>query len=178
MNTSIRKLFGLRPTRAIRTSRTETETIRKIVRALDQLEPERARFIAGFAYALARVARADLNISQIETERMEQIVAEEGGLSEGEAILVIDIAKRQTVLFGGTENFLVTQEFGKITAREQKLALLHCLFAVAASDQSVSSVEEHEIRNISRELLLSHQDYIQVRLAYRDQLTMLKRRAE
>ena len=41
----------------------ETETVRKIVAALDSMEPERARFIAAFAFILCRVARADLHIS-------------------------------------------------------------------------------------------------------------------
>jgi hypothetical protein len=46
-------------------SQDETETVRKIVRQLDNLEPERARFIAAFAYILSRVARADINISYL-----------------------------------------------------------------------------------------------------------------
>src|SRR4051812_6287119 len=86
----------------------ETDTVRKIVRALDALEPERARHIAAFAYVLSRVARADMNISEVETREMEQLVAELGGLPEEQAILAVQIAKTQTTLFGGTENFLVT----------------------------------------------------------------------
>ncbi len=38
----------------------ETETVRRIVAKLDNLEPERARFVAAFAYVLSRVAGADL----------------------------------------------------------------------------------------------------------------------
>ena len=54
--------------------RDETETVRKIVRQLDNLEPARARFIAAFAYILSRVARADMNISDEETKEMEHQV--------------------------------------------------------------------------------------------------------
>ena len=46
----------------------ETETVRKIAGALDQLEEERAKFIATFAYLLCRVARADMNVSPEETQ--------------------------------------------------------------------------------------------------------------
>jgi uncharacterized tellurite resistance protein B-like protein len=152
----------------------ETETVRKIVDALDQMEPERARYIAAFAYLLSRVAHADLDISEEETREMERIVMERADLPQEQAILVVQMAKTQSKLFGGTENFLVTREFNKIATREQKIALLHCLYAVSCADKSISNVEDHEIRNISRELKLTHQEFIGIRLAYREHLAVLK----
>lgn len=156
----------------------ETETVRKIVDALDRLEPERARYIAAFAYLLGRVAHADQHISPEETQEMERLVMERGGLPEEQAILVVQMAKTQNLLFGGTENFLVSREFGKIASREQKLALLDCLYSVCAADQSISVQEDNEIRNISSELKLDHEDFIAVRLNYRDSLAVLKKQSE
>jgi hypothetical protein len=49
------------------TSSAETETVRKIVRELDAMPPEEARYIAAFAYILSRVARSDMNVSAVET---------------------------------------------------------------------------------------------------------------
>jgi len=159
--------------RAATPSASETDTVRKIVKALDALEPQRARFIAAFAYVLSRVARADMNISDAETRKMEQLVIGLSGLSEEQAILAVQIAKTQATLFGGTENFLVTDEFDKLATQEQKLSLLNCLFAVAAADESISSVEEREIRLIANELQLTHSDFIDARLAYRQYLSLL-----
>jgi uncharacterized tellurite resistance protein B-like protein len=153
---------------------TETDTIRKIVHELDHMEPERARYVAAFAYILSRVARADLNISDVETREMERQVIALSGLPEQQAILVVQIAKTQATLFGGTENFLVTEEFSKMATPEQKLALLRCLFAVAAADQVISSVEDREIRLISDELQLRHDDFIAVRLEFSKYLAVLK----
>ncbi len=153
----------------------ETDTVRKIVEALEHLEPERARYIAAFAYLLSRVAQADRSISPEETREMRRIVMDKGGLSPDHAALVVEIAKNQTTLFGGTENFLVGREFDRIATHEQKIALLHCLYAVCAADKSVSSTEDHEIRTVARELKLSHAEYIQVRLAYREYLAVLKK---
>jgi uncharacterized tellurite resistance protein B-like protein len=152
------------------------DTIRAIVQALDQLEPNRAKYVAAFAYVLSRVARADLHISEEETREMERLVIKIGGLPEEQAVLVVQMAKTQNVLFGGTENFLITEEFNRIASREQKLKLLECLFTVSASDQSVSSAEDHEIRKIARELQLTHDDYIAVRLSFREHLAVLKER--
>jgi uncharacterized tellurite resistance protein B-like protein len=154
--------------------RSETETVRKIVRQLDNLEPERARYIAAFAYILSRVARADMNISDDETREMERQVTRLSHLPEEQAVLVVQIAKTQATLFGGTENFLVTQEFNRMATLEQKLALLDCLFAVAAADQVISSVEDREIRLINDELQLTHDQYIAARYNFRKFLAVLK----
>jgi uncharacterized tellurite resistance protein B-like protein len=153
---------------------TETATVRKIVAALDALEPHRAKYIAAYAYILSRVARADMNISEAETRKMEQLVIALSGLSEEQAVLVVQIAKTQATLFGGTENFLVTDEFREMATQPEKLSLLNCLFAVAAADDSISGVEEREIRLIANELQLTHSDFIDARLAYRQYLDLLK----
>ncbi len=153
----------------------QTETVRKIVDALDQMPPERARYLAAFAYVLARVARADLKVTVEETRAMERIVMEQGGLTEDQALVVVQIAKHQNLLFGGTENFLVTREFNKISTREQRLALLDCLYGVAAAGDLVTVAEDEEIRQIASELGLEHRDFIAIRSRYRDKLAVLRR---
>jgi len=176
---SILSFLGYDPARtATPHDSAETETVRKIVAALDRLEPDRARHIAVFAYILSRVARADLVISEAETRAMEAIVVKEGGLAPAQAILVVQMAKTQAILFGGTENYLVTREFNRLATREDKLALLRCLFAVSASDDSVSVKEDNEIRRISSELRLTHEDFIAVRSEFRDHLSVLRKPPE
>jgi uncharacterized tellurite resistance protein B-like protein len=152
----------------------DTETVRRIVGKLEEMEPERARYVAAFSYILSRVAHADRNISEEETRSMEEIVSRLGHLPEEQAVLVVQIAKSQSRLFGGTENFLVTREFAEMATEQQKHELLDCLFAVSAADDSVSSVEETQIRQIASELGLSHREYVNARLAYSDKREILK----
>lgn len=172
---SIFRFLGLAPSRtADRGTPAETETVRKIVAALDRMEPERAKFVASFAYILSRVARADMNISPEEVREMERIVMRIGGLPEEQAVLVVQMAKTQNVLFGATENFLVTREFKEMAGHEQKLALLECLFAVCAADRSISVVEENEISQIAGELGVEHRELVAVRSRYREHLEVLK----
>jgi uncharacterized tellurite resistance protein B-like protein len=158
-------------------SAAETETVRKITRRLDALEPERARYIAAFAYILSRVARADMNISPEETAAMERIVVELGKLPEEQAIIVVQMAKSQNALFGGTENYLVTREFNRIATREQKLALIECLYAVSAADESISTLEDNEVSQIADELRIEHRDLVSVRSSFREHLAVLKKNA-
>ena len=176
---SIWKFFGLGETgqgaeAGKKFGAAETETVRKIVQALEQLEPARARFIAALAYLLGRVAHADLHISEQETGTMERIIRERARLPEEQAILTVHMAKAQNLLFGATENFLVTREFAKIASREERIAMLHGLFAVCSADRSISVVEDNEIGKISRELRLDHSDFIAVRMNYREHLAVLK----
>ena len=57
---------------------------------------------------------------------------------------------------------------------EQKLALLDCLFAIA-SDEMISNVEDNEISRICSELQISHDEFVSVRLAYREHRAVLKK---
>lgn len=156
-------------------STAQTEAVREIVDALDRIEEERARFIASFGYILGRVAHADREITSEETRAMERILVAEGRLSPDQAAIVVKMARMRNELFGGTDNFLVTREFRRIAAHEQKLALLDCLFAVSAASGDISTVENSQIRQIASELGLEHSDFIQVRLSWKDRLSVFKK---
>lgn len=153
----------------------DTDTVRRIMSELDLLEPAVARYLAAFAYVLGRVANVDSEISRAETDRMVALIESAGGLPAGQALLVAEIAKRQNRLFGGTENFLVTRELREVLSADQRRDMLDCLFAVAAADEVVTGAEEDEIRRISIELGFEHQEYIQARMKYASQRSVMKR---
>ena len=151
-----------------------TETVRKIVSELEAMDAAKARYVGAFAYILGRVAHADLHISEQETRKMEEIVHGLGHLPEDQSVLVVQIAKSQNRLFGGTENFLVTREFMEISTPEQRQELLDCLFAVSAADRSISGVEEAQIRQIASELGFSHREFVTARSEYSEHREVLK----
>lgn len=152
----------------------DTETVRRIVGELDKLDPSRARYLAAFAYVLSRVANADLLITDAEVETMIGIVQTVGQLSEAQAALVVEIAKSQNRLFGGTEDFLVTREFRSLATDDQCRHVLDCLFAVSAADGKVSADEESQIRQIASELGVSHAEFVAARMAYSDKRTVFR----
>ena len=166
--------LGARP--ASSATQADTDTVRRIVRELDQLAPDRARFLAAFAFVLSRVAAADLNISEVETSKMVEVLQRVGHLPEAQAILVVQIAKTQNRLFGGTENYLVTREFREIASEAERRELLDCLFAVSAVDDAISGEEENQVRQIASELGFSHPEYIQARLSYSNKRTVFRQR--
>ena len=148
----------------------ETETVRRIAAELERLPPEKAKYLAAFAYVLARIANADLEIDESETNEMLAIVQRIAGLEDAEAVLVVEIAKSQARLLGGTQDYVVTREFRSISTREQRGELLQCLYAVAAADGTISSEESAEIVKIGEELGFTRPESNSLRSHYRDKL--------
>lgn len=167
---SIRAWLGIE-----RAETDEFAPLRETIAALEHLEPERARYLAAFAYLLGRVAHADLHVSPEETRAMEGLVREHGQLSQEQAILVVQLAKTNNLLFGGTANFIVAREFGELATYDQKLALMRCLFALSATDAAISTAEEGEIHRIAKELRIDHPDLVALRVAHQRHLPGLSR---
>jgi uncharacterized tellurite resistance protein B-like protein len=152
-----------------------TDGLDEIARALDDLEPDRARQIACMAYILGRVARADHEVSPGESAEMERLIVERTGLPPAQAAIAVRIATAHGLRHGGTEDFLVTREYARIADRETRLALLDCLFGLSSSDRSIGMLEDNELRRIASELKLEHADFIAARAAHLRHLKVLNR---
>jgi uncharacterized tellurite resistance protein B-like protein len=152
----------------------ETATVRRIVGELDSLPPDRARFLAAFAYILSREAMADFEVSDAETAAMEQIVVEHGRLTPAQAVIVVQIARSQSLLFGATEDFLVTREFRNIATEDERLDLLRCCFLVGAADGGISAEESGTLAEIADQLDVDRTKVNALRAEFADQMTAIK----
>jgi len=168
---SIRAWLGVNPI-----EQPELSPLRETLEALDHFEPDRARYLAAFAYLLGRVAHADRHVSTEETRVMEALVQEQGQLSQDQAMVVVQLAKTNNLLFGGTANFLVAREFSALATYDQKLSLMRCLFALSATDEAISTAEEGEIHRIANELRIDRQDLVALRVAHQRHLPGLSRK--
>ena len=151
------------------------EPLRETLDALDHLGPDLARFLAAFAYLLGRVAHADRAVSPEETRSMESLIEEHGRLAHDQAVLVVQLAKKSNLLFGGTVDFLEAREFSSLATYEQKLALVGCLFVISAVDEAISTVEEGEIHRIANELRIDPPDITMLRVRFSRYLPGLSR---
>ena len=144
-------------------------------KVLAGLGPERARFLACFAYILTRPARADHEVTDGEAGQMQRVIVEHTGVTEEQAAAVVRVAREAARQSGGTEDFLITREFERLASRDDKLHLLDCLFSIGAADASILTVEDNEIRRVASELKLEHADYIAVRRRHLEHLEVLRR---
>jgi uncharacterized tellurite resistance protein B-like protein len=151
------------------------DSIGEVEKVLAGMDASQARYLACFAYILSRVARADQDVAEPESRLMAQILAERGGLTIQQAALAVRIATQEGLRHGGTEDFIVTREFAALATRDQKLALLDCLFTISAVDLQIRTVEDNEIRRIASELKLEHSDFIAARAGHLQHLRVLQK---
>ncbi len=169
---SLLRFLGLGdgPTEGKNHGRGETDTVRRIASQLERLDAQTAKYLAAFSYVLARVANADLEIDDAETEAMARSIRRLASLSDGEVSLVVEIAKSQARILGGTENYVVTREFRRMSTAQQRAELLQCLYAVAAADGTISGAESAELVTIGQELGFTRAEANSLRSQYRDKL--------
>jgi uncharacterized tellurite resistance protein B-like protein len=146
----------------------DSDAIGQLAQDLGGLPPERARFIAGFALLLSRVAAADHEVTPDEAATLERIVREKTDLPTDQAALVVSRAKTHQQRHGGTEDFLVTRELAQRLPYDEKLTMLDALFAVAAADERIRTSESNELGRIATELRVEHRDLSRLRTQYRD----------
>ena len=162
------------PAPAAPTPEGDTATVRRIVGQLEALPPDRARLLAGAAYVVSRAANADLEITDDEVDLMERTLVERTGVTEAEAVIVVEIARQQARMFGSTEDYLVTREFKRVSTPEQRLGVLRACFQVAAANDEISSPESAVLSEIAAELDIEPADFDAVRSEHREQLSVVR----
>jgi uncharacterized tellurite resistance protein B-like protein len=152
----------------------DTETVRRIVGRLEAMPRDQARFLAAFAYILTRAAAADMDISEAEEQAIERLVAEHGKLPESHAVLVAQMARSQSLLYGGTEDYLVTRQFKTLSTDADRLALLRCCYLVGAADDEISVDESDTLQEIAKELDVPREAVNAIRNEFAPKLSTIK----
>ncbi len=152
----------------------KSAAVRSIAERLDGLDPDRARLVAALAMVLARAARADLETSNRELALIASILQHYAELSADQADLVTEMVSHRNQLFGVTEDYMATREFKNLATERELDCILKCLFAVCAADDSISLVEEEEVRQVASELGFTHEQYTVARGAFREQREVLR----
>ena len=133
-------------------------SIRRAITGMESISRERRRFLAGYAYILMRVARADGHTNDAETVSMEQAVSAAGELPEAQGALLVALAGRMNALYGTTEDYAVTREFARNTSPQERQRLMRACISVGAADGAISGAESTELYEIGRELGFSVED--------------------
>lgn len=138
-------------------------SIRQAIAKTGSLSVERRRFLAGYAYILVRVARADLELNDREMTRIEEAVATAGELSESQGALLVALAGRMSSLYGATEDYAVTREFARRSSPQERQRLLRACVAVGSADGPLNNAEAHELYEIGQELGFSVEEIDAIR---------------
>jgi uncharacterized tellurite resistance protein B-like protein len=148
----------------------ESESVRRIAAELHDMPEDRAHYLAAFAYVLARAANADFRVDDTEVEAMMRATSSLTGVGEAEARTVVEIALSQNQELGASENYIVTREFRRISTREQRIALVECLYAISAADGTISTDESAVVLDIAQELGLARSEANALKLGWKEHL--------
>ncbi len=140
-----------------------TSYIRQAIAELGSNSVERRRFLAGYAYVLVRVARADADINDAEVERMEQAIIAAGELPEAVGALLVALASRLNSLYGATDDYAVTRELARSSSPQERQRLLRACIAVGVADGQLTGGELAELHEVGRELGFSVEEVEAVR---------------
>ncbi len=151
-----------------------SSAVADIAARLELLGRQRARYVAAFAMTLARAARADLEVLERESKAMVDALERTTDLPHDDAELVAEMALYRNQLLGVSEDYLATRAFRDVSSRDERLQMLDALFAICAADDSITLVEEEEVRQIADELGLEHAEFVAARSRYRDQREVLR----
>ncbi len=141
---------------------------------LESMEPAEARLAAAFAYLLARVASADLRTEASEEAAIADRLETFAGLAPETAAVLAHAALGVTDTHGGTDDHLVARAFRDMTEDEERLRLMRCLYAVAAADETITTVEDNEIFEIATAIGVRRSDVVAIRSEWKHYLGTLK----
>jgi uncharacterized tellurite resistance protein B-like protein len=166
--------LGLSESDTVKVDEPGSAAVRAVADKLDGIPQDRAKLIAALAMVLARAARADLDASNREMALIASILQQYADLTAEQADLVTEMVAHRNQLFGSGEDYLATREFKNLASEHELDCILKCLFAVCAADDSISLVEEEEVRQVATELGFTHEEYTSARAKFRDQREVLK----
>ena len=112
---------------------------------------------------MARVAGVDHDVSTEETKVMSEVLRRHWALTEEQAQLVAEISHHR--IFRGLDSVRLVNRFKELTTRTERKEFLHCLFEVANAADQTSFEEIEEIRGLVKGMDLTHQDFLDAKLA-------------
>jgi len=132
-----------------------TSEIRGALNRLDALNRETADYLKALAFILHRVAMADNDLCDQETDRMEQILIDHASLSRPEAVLAVEIARHCGQIADCGCSYEASRRLRERLGEDDGRCIHSFLKSVAAADGRVLRSEKAQIRQIAVELGLS-----------------------
>lgn len=148
----------------------EPASLAEIGAQLDSLPAEESRFVAAFSYLLARVAGADLRTDDTERNAMAQRLEVFAEIDADRAALLAKTAIEAAATHSASDDHLVARAFRDMSGPAERLRLLRCLYAVAAADEHISTIEDNEIFAVAAAIGVGRLDVVALRAEWKEHL--------
>jgi uncharacterized tellurite resistance protein B-like protein len=152
----------------------EPASLVEISAQLDALPAEEARFVAAFGYLLARIAGADLRTEDAERTAVAHHLETFAEIDADRAKLLAEAAIKAASTYSASDDHLVARAFRDMTEEPERIRLLRCLYAVAAADETISTLEDNEIFDVAMAMGVRRTAVIAIRLEFKKYIGSLK----
>ncbi len=132
------------------------------------------KLITGFAGLLGKVAYADMEISDVEIDRIRSVLKKKLDLKPHQVEPIIKLLGEHKARLFSVEDYIYIRLLDAVFDHDEKIDLLRALFTVAAADESVSAEEDAALWTVAKGLKLSHRDFVKIRVEFKEHLDVLK----
>lgn len=146
-----------------------------VERELPGADAETVTVVTSIVGLLGAVAYADRNYSQHEEARVRQELARVHGMTEQGIDAICNVLRRHVVEISTVEIPRYARALVELADEELRREVLEALLDLAAADASISLTETNLLRQITKSLGLSQQDYLEAQHRHRQHLEALKR---
>jgi uncharacterized tellurite resistance protein B-like protein len=169
---SLLRFLGLDASERRRAS--EPASLVEIGAQLESLPPDEARFVAAFSYLLARIAGSDLSTDAAERKVMAERLQQFAQVDADRAALLTEAAISASDAYSPSDDHLVARAYAEMSGEEERIRLLRCLYAVAAADETITTVEDNEIFDVAAAIGIRRPDVVAVRAEFKQWLAALR----
>ncbi len=145
-----------------------------IARELPGADTETITVVTSMTGLLGAVAYADRNYSADEEARVRQELVRVQGMSAAGIDAICKVLRENIVEISTVQIPRFARALVELADHELRREVLSALLDLAAADSSVSVVETNLLRQITKSLGLSQQDYVELQARHRDLLESLK----
>jgi uncharacterized tellurite resistance protein B-like protein len=145
-----------------------------VARELREADAETISVVTSMAGLLGAVAYADRHYSSAEEARVRHELGRVQGMTPAGIDAICKVLRDNIVEISTVQIPRYARTLVELADTELRREVLSALLDLAAADDSISVVETNLLRQITKSLGLSQQDYVALQARHRDQLEALK----
>ncbi|HWO11032.1 MAG TPA: TerB family tellurite resistance protein [Polyangiaceae bacterium] len=145
-----------------------------VARALPSADAATVAIVAACAGLLAGVAYADRDFAPAEASEIERLLGAVDGLGPEGARAIVGALEAHRVELASVHAARFARTLRELGTRELRVHVLSMLVSLAASDDTISHSEQNTMRQVTRALGLTQDDYNRLQSEHRARLSTLR----
>jgi uncharacterized tellurite resistance protein B-like protein len=140
-----------------------------------KVDADTIAIVSACAGLIACVAYADRELSAAESQKAEQLLASVDGIGPSGARAIVSAIMAHVVELSSVHAVRFARTLNDLADRDLRLHIIAMLLELAAADDELAQAEVNTLRQVTRALGLSQDDYNRLQAEHRQKLAALRR---